>query len=81
MGGLLGPAEAAGADRLHLDEDERLAVDRDHVDLAEAGSRIAGDDRESVALEPPAGEVLTDPAGSQPGFRHRPAPRCRMSRG
>src|SRR4029079_19805755 len=81
MGGLRGPAEAAGAHRLHLDEDERLAVDRDRIDLPEAGSRVAGDDHESVALEPPAGEVLTDPAGSQLCFRHRPAPRCRMSRG
>ena len=48
----------AGAARLDLDEDERLAVEGDEVELAEARPVVAGEDLEAEAFEVLGGELL-----------------------
>ena len=68
---------------LHLDEDERRAVARDHVDLAAPAAEVAVDDPQPSLLEVRAGEVLPGLPGTRArGSAHsRPAPRQRVPLG
>ncbi len=58
---LLRRAEAAGAAGLHLDEDQRLVVAGDYVDLTPPESEIPLDYLISLLLEKPHREILTIP--------------------
>src|SRR4051794_5735470 len=56
------PRRCSCAHRLDLDEGEGVAVEDDYVDLPEAGSAVACDDREAESRKVPAGEFLADSA-------------------
>jgi hypothetical protein len=59
---LLRTAEAPAATGTHLDHDQPLAVAGNHVQLAAAGTPVAGQDRPAEAGEVLGGQVLAAPA-------------------
>jgi hypothetical protein len=55
------PRPAGPAAGLDLGEDERLAVESDEIELAEARAVVAGDDLVAEPLEVRRGEILRRP--------------------
>ena len=62
----------AGAAGLDLDEHERLAVEDDEVQLAEARSVVAGEDLEAEPCEVLGGQILASLTRYVPDVCHRP---------
>ena len=86
MGGTLRSNGSAGAPRLHLDEHEGGAVQRDDVELAGGETDVSSDDPPSGLLEPgsdqllgPSAEALTREGHGKAGCAAR-APGVRGNR-
>ena len=62
----------AGATRLDLDEDQRVAVEDDQVQLSEPRPVVAGEDLEAEPPEVLGGEILAALARYVPDVRHGP---------